>query len=671
MIKYILLIWTIILTATVANAGTYNYASTDFIQGGTASVERNWIKNSGLETNTIGWAAYSDTPNPSQPPLPIDGTGGSPTVTCTRTTSTPLAGSGSLLITKDAANRQGQGCSYAFTIDNGQQTSVQTISFGYSPASGTYSGGTSSTDSDIEVYIYDVTNATVIQPAGYKIDGAVNGSYYKSAQVTFQTANNSTSYRLIFNVATTSASAYTMKLDEIKVGPQNTARGPPVTDWVSYTPTVTHDSGGITNATHTGKWRRVGDSIEVYVQTVFSNTSAAFGGLYYGLPSGLTADSTKFPGASVTIPAIGTASMYDTSTKVYGPVSVVWGGSAASLRVNTIDTATTANPTRSDPPTNTYPFTFNNTDTITAEFTVPILGWSSSVLMSSDASTSVVAFSGQKSAAQSGISGSTRLTYGTVSVEKGLSYASATGLVTVQVPGTYRVYGSLQFESVASGEYVELTVYKNTSSAQCDALNYATQTTHWLDVDCVRDYVAGDTIEIKSNSNSATYDASSGSRAQFMVTRISGPSQIAASETVAARYYVSASTANTSFADDSPEIVDADTKIYDTHGAVTTGAAWKFTAPVAGKYHVCIRQRWANGTNLADTDGFLYKNGASYAGVFGSPTASVYDHNGCVTVNTVAGDYLQWYASQNDSAAGARNITTTGNAFIDIYRIGN
>lgn len=33
-------------------------------------------------------------------------------------------------------------------------------------------------------------------------------------------------------------------------------------------------------------------------------------------------------------------------------------------------------------------------------------------------------------------------------------------------------------------------------------------------------------------------------------------------------------------------IVNFNVKEYDTHNAVTTGSAWKFTAPMAGKYRV-------------------------------------------------------------------------------------
>jgi hypothetical protein len=70
---------------------------------------------------------------------------------------------------------------------------------------------------------------------------------------------------------------------------------------------------------------------------------------------------------------------------------------------------------------------------------------------------------------------------------------------------------------------------------------------------------------------------------------------------VAAKYRVSASSANLSFADGAIEVVDFDTKIYDTHNAVTTGAAWKFTAPYAGIYRVHAKTTWTSTTNLTVT----------------------------------------------------------------------
>lgn len=87
----------------------------------------NYITNPGADSNISGATAYADAAGTS----PIDGVGGSPTVTITRTTSSPLRGAASYLLTKDAANRQGQGVSYDFTIDSAQKGRSLSVLFDY------------------------------------------------------------------------------------------------------------------------------------------------------------------------------------------------------------------------------------------------------------------------------------------------------------------------------------------------------------------------------------------------------------------------------------------------------------------------------------------------------------------------------------------------------------
>lgn len=177
----------------------------DLIEG-QASV-RNFIRNSGAEQNIRGWATYADAAGAT----PVDGTGGSPTETFARSTTSPLAGIASFVLTKDAANRQGEGASYAFNLDpadstNGSQNLL--IDFYYSTG-GTFATGTSS---DVQVYVYDITNANLITP---------NQTYLNSSsgrfQTTFLSSSSSTNYRLIFHTATTSASAWTLKIDRVNV----------------------------------------------------------------------------------------------------------------------------------------------------------------------------------------------------------------------------------------------------------------------------------------------------------------------------------------------------------------------------------------------------------------------------------------------------------------------
>ncbi len=220
----------------------------------------NYIANGGAEVNTTGWATYADAAASS----PVDGTGGSPSSTFTRSTTTPLRGQGSFLWTKSAANRQGEGFSYDFSIDTSDKAKVIQISFDYLVSSGTYA------DSDMTIWIYDVTNAALIQPAGYTIQ---NAAVSMRQLATFQSASNSTSYRLIVHTSSTSASAYTLQFDNFSVGPQIVTNGAAVSDWVSFTPT----GSWTTNTTYTGLWRRIGDSMEIQAKALCSGAPTSAG----------------------------------------------------------------------------------------------------------------------------------------------------------------------------------------------------------------------------------------------------------------------------------------------------------------------------------------------------------------------------------------------------------
>jgi len=184
--------------------------------GGGGSI--NYIKNPGAESATTGWATYSD----AAQNIPVDGTGGTATgLTFTRSTTTPLIGSGQFSLAKDAANRQGKGVSYDFTIDRAYQATTLGISFNYNAGSLTVANGitppnndgttsTNAGNSDIEVFIYGVTNSVLIPVSPQVITG--NGSNNFIFNGTFQTSSNYTSYRLIFHIATASTSAWTFFL---------------------------------------------------------------------------------------------------------------------------------------------------------------------------------------------------------------------------------------------------------------------------------------------------------------------------------------------------------------------------------------------------------------------------------------------------------------------------
>jgi len=187
----------------------------------------NFIENSDAEANTTGWDTYADAAGES----PVDGTGGVPTTTFTRSTSLPLRGVASFLETKDAANRQGEGSSCDFNIDPTDQHSMVEISFDYT-TSANY------VDDDKRLFVYDITNAKVIELTNRNLKA---GEFAKF-RGWFQASPDSTSYRLILHTATTNALAYTIKIDNVLVGPaENFVNG---TAWKTYDRSAVGDITG-------------------------------------------------------------------------------------------------------------------------------------------------------------------------------------------------------------------------------------------------------------------------------------------------------------------------------------------------------------------------------------------------------------------------------------------
>ena len=144
---------------------------------------------------------------------PVDGTGGSPSgVTFTRNTSTPLAGVASFDLGKIAANEQGQGVSTDFIINSIDTNKTLQINFAYEGSSGMVLGSSS----DVRVFVYDITNATLIPvtSTGASLPGPVSTPLTFSGQFA---SSSSVNYRLIIHIATISAVAWDLLLDNVTV----------------------------------------------------------------------------------------------------------------------------------------------------------------------------------------------------------------------------------------------------------------------------------------------------------------------------------------------------------------------------------------------------------------------------------------------------------------------
>src|SRR5574343_204637 len=595
---------------------------------GTGSVSINYISNYDAESDTSGWSTFADAASTSL----ADGTGGSPNSTWTRTTSSPFRGTASFLFTKTTgASRQGEGVSYDFTIDSADTYKVLQGSFEYNVASGTY------VDEDMSVWIYDITNASMIQPAPYKLQKV--STIATRFNFEFQTSS-STSYRFIIYVNSSTESSCTLKFDNFNIGPQAKLYGSPVTDWnTSWTPTGTLSS----NVTYYGKWRRVGDSMQIEGMISFSGDNTE-GVDNITLPNGANLDTNKFSPVATGRAVFGSARIYDSSTDQSYDAVVIYD-TATSIRFSRGDTtAGSATDTSSN-----RPITFASGDIIAFNAIVPILGWSSSTVMSHDASTRVVAaiITGDPASASSG----NPIIVPTVSYDSHGCYSNITGRYTVAVPGLYKMFGALQSASAAT----TLTIYKNAVSNQlCGNLDSNGEATFIGMVNCV----AGDIIDIRPGG---TVDATSMS---LNIERISGPAQIAASESVIASYFLTSNlTINTSVTD-----IAGLSKYVDSHNAMntTTGV---YTFPISGTYELAATLRFDTGGSAA-TQHIITTAGSVVSTLVAASdlaASKAYSYCPTLTFRVLAGNSikLQGQSLTNSSTAiGSQN-------FISIKRVGN
>ena len=124
-------------------------------------------------------------------------------------------------------------------------------------------------------------------------------------------------------------------------------------------------------------------------------------------------------------------------------------------------------------------------------------------------------------------------------------------------------------------------------------------------------------------------------------------------------------------------IVDFGTLVYDTHNAVTVGAAWKFTAPVAGYYFVSAAILFAATTTWSDTDYgslILYVNNAASSYLdrkdsYGSASSVYMRLGGSTVVLLAAASYLDIRLYQVSGGALAL-LNDDGYNQISIARVG-
>lgn len=609
----------------------------------------NYIKNGHAEINTTGWATYADT----AANIPADGTGGTATgLTFSRSTSSPLVNSASFsMVQANSTSLQGKGVSYDFTIDSGLQASVLSINFIYNasatfiPSNGStppLNDGTTTTNagnSDIEVFVYDVTNAVLIpvNPQVMLASGVSSATFNGS----FQAAANSTSYRLILHVATTSANAtgWTYKFDQMYVGPQPGAL----------------PAQGVVAAISTAATLAFTSGSAIAWTTVIADPYNGFSSGVYTVPVSGTYD--------VYLEAVITSNDAVNYFVNKNGVSVgrILANDVAMLKSGHLPVTCVAGDTLSIVPSASKTFDYTapsgTTTGLKPFFTISLRSGAGA---SVGGDTRLVAASITTAATLAYPSGTPAL-FTTTLYDTHAAYSSATGLYTAPVSGVYDV----TFTGSSTG--ATSNFFLNVNAASVGRL-YPLNSTYGGNAASVK-LSAGDTVSLVA-SGTGTFDytansgATTGIRPYFNIARRSGTSSIVQQDSINARYYASATSISGTLA-----TIVWTTKDYDSANSMSSGV---YTIPVSGKYQIEAALA-ISGTFVLNSNSTMeiQKNGTVVSRVKNFAGAAVTQLPVQLSdeISCVAGDTLRIQVS--NSGTGPAIVSSNFENYVSLFRTGN
>lgn len=232
---------------------------------------------------------------------------------------------------------------------------------------------------DVQTYIARYDSGNILRE-NIPIAGIASATSPNSAQV----PTGTTTFRGFFLPSSTAGDKYalrilrnatnvSMRIDALVVGPNSVMTGTAITDWISYTPTTT----GLTTTSVLGKYRRVGDSINVVIKVVATASSAK---ATFSLPSGLSIDTTKQNDSTTAYhqDILGVSSLYLVTPNIWNTGTVRYN---SATTVQCFQIADGANTLRQDYWGNATPASWATGGTLELQFTVPVIGWSSNVTM--------------------------------------------------------------------------------------------------------------------------------------------------------------------------------------------------------------------------------------------------------------------------------------------------
>lgn len=513
------------------------------------------------------------------------------------------------------------------------------LSFDYKIFSGSSFANLSGTSANTYyVLVYDITNSVWLQPTNTYGLTSLQGTWSGTVQP------NTTCAQLkmvILQANNTVGGNVDLSCDNFYIGKKIAPTGPVFTDPVAYTPTFGAGYGTVTNQKI--YWQQAGKFMRVFGTATMGTVTAGTGEI--SLPSGKNIDSSYYQASAKNI--VGGI------RNITNAGGVGAGGTTQRLGFDgtNLDKVWLTSSSTQDIAGGTFRLTgvnsaLSTSDTLNIDFTVPILGWSSNVQLSSDAGNSQIVMSAYKNGGA--VTANTTIPSWTFSSDSAGMFNATTGVCTIPSPGDY----DIEF-GIGLGASAQILVNGTIVAGASSSGSRFVKTTQ-------RNLKANDLITFTSDT-SGTLNANNFNTI-IAVAKKASPQTIAANDTVAASYYLSANqgiTANSTR-------INYDTKIFDYQGSsVTTGAGWVYTAQTPGLYSVEVRDQVASSsTSYIVQTGSISAKHPGAAQSFGGLVTSA-------TFRMIVGDQFYVLNNTNQTISGGIDGTIGYLSKITVKKIGN
>lgn len=552
--------------ASASNSFTKNYLSTynnnpgngDFEIGSTAgwSLGTTGTLTNGLPTGTPTFGS------------------GTTNLAITAVSSGQLGGSYSMSYASTTATTAGNMvASSAFAIDIEDQAKVLTWKIYYkaqtNPGNANWSGTSSNS---FGIAIWDATNSVWLGTSA--AFGMAQSSGVGYATGTFQTGSTTAALNfIIYNVNATTG-AITLYFDDISVSPLTAPLGAIITDPVQYTPTFSAAFGTVSNVS-VWSWRE-GSNLIVNGRFQCGTTTAASASIslgFNGANNNVNIDFTRSPSAGN---QMGYA--YTSNAGATGPFSVSVLNSSASPTLGFFGVQTSTTSAGSLGNASAFASTSAN---ILFFIKVPIVGWSSNVQLSSDTDTRVISFSGTQTS-QAVTANTTNVAF-TAAIDRAGAWTGTTYVIPVS--GDYIVTAT----GVSSAVNSTFQAWINAVAGPYMGAAAPAVSTSFGGSAILAGLKAGDIISFRSSVTTTITVGNVG------IFRLSGPSVIAATESINAAYTSSSSQAITN----SDTVIVYGNKEFDSHNAYNTSTG-VYTVPASGKYRVTAAYSTGGGSTAVN-----------------------------------------------------------------------